>query len=245
MTPAAAGAPWGLDVPIGDIRRRKREATQRLLGDTISISELAWQQPSRLPAWSRAHVATHLARNADALRRVVHGLLSHSPAAMYPDEHERWRAIERGSERRALDLQIDLDISAGQLNETLDYLEDSGEASPVRLSQRLVLPATMVPLVRLSEVVLHHIDLDLGYGIADLDDDVANWLLPFWLHRLNLIDPAFALRLRPTNGPEVSVGDPSAPVVEGSAADLLGWVTGRADARRLSGADGLILPARF
>ena len=81
------------DLPVSTtmahLRRRKREATQALLGDTISISDEAWQQPSRLDGWTRAHVATHIARNADGLRRVAHGLLTHSPGQMYPDPRVR------------------------------------------------------------------------------------------------------------------------------------------------------------
>jgi maleylpyruvate isomerase len=36
-------------------------ATQRLLGDTIAVSDEDWRGPSRLPDWSRGHVATHIA----------------------------------------------------------------------------------------------------------------------------------------------------------------------------------------
>ena len=46
-------------------------ATQSLLRDTIDLDEEQWHAPSLLPGWSRAHVATHIARNADALRRVL------------------------------------------------------------------------------------------------------------------------------------------------------------------------------
>ena len=45
-------------------------ATQRLLGDTISVSDADWNAPSRLPEWTRGHVATHLARQADGLTRL-------------------------------------------------------------------------------------------------------------------------------------------------------------------------------
>ena len=39
--------------------------TARLLGDTIALSDDEWRAPSRLPGWSRAHVASHVARQAD------------------------------------------------------------------------------------------------------------------------------------------------------------------------------------
>mgnify|MGYP003622708592 CR=1 FL=1 len=51
--------------PLETLRKRVQEATQRLLGDTIGISDDDWNGPSGLPGWSRAHVAAHLAANAD------------------------------------------------------------------------------------------------------------------------------------------------------------------------------------
>lgn len=50
-------------------------ATTVLLRDTISVTDDQWRGgPSRLPGWSRGHVATHLARNADAFTRLVNGV---------------------------------------------------------------------------------------------------------------------------------------------------------------------------
>ena len=72
-------------------------ATQSLLRDTIDLDEEQWHAPSLLPGWSRAHVATHIARNADALRRVLSATLMalaivsvsfFMPAAQYC---RRWR----------------------------------------------------------------------------------------------------------------------------------------------------------
>ena len=68
-------ATLGESTQVASLRKYKVEATQRLLGDTIAISEQAWQEPSRLPGWTRAHVAAHLARNADALVRAVDSVL--------------------------------------------------------------------------------------------------------------------------------------------------------------------------
>ena len=102
------------------VRLRKLEATQRLLGDTIAIDERSWQEPCHLPGWTRAHVATHVARNADAIRRLLRGVMRGEDASMYPGAINRADDIERGSRRSGLDLQIDLDTSAGLLNKTFD-----------------------------------------------------------------------------------------------------------------------------
>ena len=39
--------------------------------------------PSLLPGWSRGHVVTHLARNADGLCRLLHGAETDQPKYMY------------------------------------------------------------------------------------------------------------------------------------------------------------------
>ena len=51
---------------LAAVRALVTASTQRLLGDTIGVDDDAWRAPSRLPRWSRGHVATHLARQADA-----------------------------------------------------------------------------------------------------------------------------------------------------------------------------------
>ncbi len=66
------------------LRLRKREATQALLGDTIRLGDDQWQEPSDLPGWTRAHVATHIARNAEAFVAAVEALLAGRPADALP-----------------------------------------------------------------------------------------------------------------------------------------------------------------
>lgn len=210
------------------VRQRKLEATQRLLGDTIAIDETAWQQPSLLPGWTRAHVAVHLARNADALVRIFDARFSLLPTPMYVSESERVYDIERGSERSALDLQIDLDTSAGRLHRCLDELETTDDHGLVELSPGRMLRLDLLPLARLREVVLHHIDLDCGFMVDDIDDDIARWVLEwtcYWIGE----DPRLpALQIESTSSFHARLGRSGRPVAVGETdAVLLGWLTGR------------------
>ncbi|HEX5383496.1 MAG TPA: maleylpyruvate isomerase N-terminal domain-containing protein, partial [Propionibacteriaceae bacterium] len=66
MTAAASPATTQLET----LRSLVRTATQRLLGDTILVTDEQWRAPSRLPEWTRGHVATHIARHADAICRL-------------------------------------------------------------------------------------------------------------------------------------------------------------------------------
>ena len=47
-------------------------ATTRYLGALTVLTDEDMRAPSLLPRWSRGHVVTHLARNADALCNLVH-----------------------------------------------------------------------------------------------------------------------------------------------------------------------------
>ena len=119
MTAAASPATTQLET----LRGLVRTATQRLLGDTISVTDEQWRAPSRLPDWTRGHVATHIARHADALIRLAEWARTGERQDMYPSPEHRASEIEAGSGRSGLDLQIDLDTSAGHLGSAFDELD--------------------------------------------------------------------------------------------------------------------------
>ncbi len=213
---------------VADVRQAKLESTQHLLGDTIALSEQAWQEPSRLAGWTRAHVASHLARNADALVRAVDAVLMGRRGLMYHSDEDRDLAIERGSERSGLDLQIDLDTSAGRLQRRLNVLESVPVDLTVELIPGALFRVQLLPLIRLNEVVQHHIDLDCGFEVDNLDPMIADWLLAWNALGINDSFPR-PIQLVADSGQVLDIGPTSAQpeVISGSAALLLGWLTGR------------------
>src|SRR5215210_7453229 len=100
-------------------------ATQRLLGDTIRVGDDDWRGPSSLPEWSRGHVATHIARQADGIVRLTEWARSGERQDMYASAEQRTADIEAGSGRTGLELQIDLDTSAGQLGDAFEALNEA------------------------------------------------------------------------------------------------------------------------
>lgn len=227
--------------PMAQVRHRKRDATQRLLGDTIMIAEDAWTAPSRLPGWTRAHVATHLARNADAFRRTVNGLLNHTSTRMYPSEATKRRDVEEGSWRSALELQIDLDTTAGQLAAAFDRLDEVQLDEVVVLAPGQRLRAGELPLARLNEVVLHHVDLDCGFTIDDVDDDIARWLLEWNCAQLTGDQALATVELQSTTGWRARLGDAGeVRLVRGSDHALLGWLTHRPSSQPVLGAEDIV-----
>ncbi len=228
---------------VDEVRSAKLEATQRLLGSTMGISDDQWQSPSRLPGWTRAHVATHLARNADALTHLVEELVEGRQVPLYPSMSERDQEIERGSERDGLALQIDLDTSAGRLHEAFNLLERVPTATPVTLAPDVMVDADQLPAARLAEVLLHHLDLDVGFSLEDVSPEAARWLLAWVCFRLRHRTSAPAMRIVSDSGLTDRIGGSGyATTVRGSDAALAGWLSGRTASDQLRGARNLALP---
>ena len=222
------------------VLKRVGEATQRLLGDTIRLDDPEWRAASLLPGWTRAHVATHLARNADALRGVMTAAVHGDARDLYPSPEIKYNAIERGSERTGLELQIDLDTSAGRLATTFDQVEDW--LLPVRSGEGEY-PASVLPLIRLQEVSLHHIDLDCGYTWEDIDLIPARWLLQWLTLLLRDDDTVPSVEITSDSGVTASFGGTgTGRSVTGSDAALWAWLAGRYDGATLTGAEGLTWP---
>jgi maleylpyruvate isomerase len=240
MTAAASPATTQLET----LRELVRTATQRLLGDTILVTEQQWRAPSRLPDWTRGHVATHIARHADALCRLTQWARTGDRHDMYPSPEQRSHEIEAGAGRSGLELQIDLDSSAGRLSSAFEEL-DAANAwdAVVEMRGGLQVPARLLPLSRLLEVVIHHVDLDIGYEITDIDNQTAEWLLEWCAFRLRNREDFPKLQLTSDSGVTTAVGSLGEPiVVSGSSANLIGWLLGRTDASAISGGDALRLP---
>jgi maleylpyruvate isomerase len=217
-------------------------ATHQLLGHTISVTDEQWRAPSRLPEWSRGHVATHLARQADAIVRLTEWAKTGVRSDMYASPEERTDQIEAGAGRSGLDLQIDLDESAGRLAQAFESLDAAGAWDAiVEMRGGMRVPARLLPLARMLEVVVHHVDLDVGYEITDLDAPTAEWLLEWCAFRLQFRDEIPHVHLTSDTGFSMVIGTVGEPIeVSGTSPNLLGWVMGRTSA--VNGTNGLRLP---
>ena len=233
---------------LADLRGLVANATQRLLGASIAVPDEAWAAPSRLPGWSRAHVATHLCRQADGLVRLVEGAEVGERRSMYPSFEAREAEIEAGAGRTGLELQTDLDTSAGRLTDAFDRLDATGDPAGTAWSREvemrggLLIPARLLPLARLFEVELHLVDLDVGHDVEQIAEPVAAWLVEWVSFRARARDefPRVELRMPSQTTTVGSVGEPL--VVRGSAAACLGWLTGRSDPDAVEGSRGLRVP---
>ncbi|MEU6066441.1 MULTISPECIES: maleylpyruvate isomerase family mycothiol-dependent enzyme [Streptomyces] len=206
-----------------------RDATERLLTAAAALDNASAAEPSRLPGWSRGHVLAHLARNADALVNVLEG------RPMYESGEARDADIERDAPR-ALDVQL------ADLRETDARFRATGAAPAdwartVELRNGVTDSASRVPFRRWVEVELHHVDLGIGYELEDLPAEFVEREIDFLAERFgghrnvpSTVLVADGGRTWTTGG-----GAPGGPLaVEGTAADLLGWLAGRRDGSGLT-----------
>ena len=241
------------DARLAELRVLLTTATQKLLGSTIVVTDEEWAAPSRLPDWSRGHVATHVARQADGLARLVQGAATGVPQPMYASPEARTAEIEDGAVRTGLELQTDLDTSAGRLTEAFERLDRvqgsvaggaAGWSAAVEMRGGLVVPARLLPLGRLFEVEIHHVDLGIGHAVEDIDPEVAEWLMEWIGFRARARDEFPRVELHADSGFTTTLGQVGPGlVVHGSAPALVGWLTNRLDPDAVSGTRGLRLPS--
>ncbi len=205
-------------------------ATQRLRATAATLSEEQLRAPSRLPGWSRGHVLTHIARNADGLRNLLIWARTGVVTPQYADAGERERGIAAGADRRAADLLADLDASAAALAAEAGSLGADDWAAEVRGLHGDPHPAWFTLRRRRIEVEVHHVDLDAGYSPDDWPLDFAATLLDNVVAGFADAEaPAALLRITDT-GSALRIGPPDAtPTVEigGPARMQLAWLIGR------------------
>ncbi len=207
------------------------DETDRLMDTVKAMDEVGVHVPSLCEGWTRAHVLSHIARNADAMGRLVHWATTGEETPMYASPEARDADIVAGAGQRVVDLEGDVESSADRLLDALLAMTPGGTGVTVRLRGDVPMASHDLPLMRTYEVVLHHLDLDTGYRLDRTDPALVDRLLREAVRRLTgRHAPALTLRTSEGETYEVSGGGPE---VVGSAADLVRWTTGR------SGGDGL------
>ncbi|BDH67613.1 maleylpyruvate isomerase family mycothiol-dependent enzyme [Streptomyces sp. PLM4] len=224
--------------PVRDLTRLD-EATARLLTVAGTLDDAALAEPSRLPGWTRGHVLSHLARNADALLNVVAG------RPMYASAEARDADIEAGATLPAEALAEEVRLSAARLAAAL--AEPGDWERVVELRNGVTDRLARVPFRRLVEVELHQVDLGAGRELEDLPAEFTDAENAFLADRFTRHPDVPPLLLRPVGSPALTSGRAAAPgeeplTVTGTPADLLGWLAGRRAPDGLK-TDGGPLPA--
>ena len=73
---------------------RVAAATDRVLVTATALSDDQAREPSLLPGWSRGHVLTHIARNADGLGNLLRWARTGTETPMYTSAESRSADID-------------------------------------------------------------------------------------------------------------------------------------------------------
>ncbi len=180
--------------------------------------------PSRCEGWSRGHVLSHLARNADGIAALVRAAVDGTGETMYASPERRDADIDAGAGRERRALAEDVRESAATVNAALSRLRpEHGETRLERVPGVRFIPARHLPFMRLREVVYHHVDLAAGFGFEDVEPELQLVFLEDEIKRLRRCEPAPDVTLSTTEGEEWTVGLGTARV-SGHRAALLGWL---------------------
>lgn len=228
--PAGSADPDAFEAAVDEMVR----CTDRVLASVDAMADEDLRAPSLLPGWTRAHVLTHIARNADGLVNLVRAAGTGEDRPMYPGGPEaRDAAIEAGAARHIGDIRLDLNDSAERLLASFAGFPVEGLGREVAMPRGAAAYGWEIPLLRVREVEIHHVDLDWTYTPDD-------WSAEFATRTLDQLSPLFRdARECPvgllvatdvegrwevaTNGPELA----------GPTADLAAWLVGRSPGRRL------------
>jgi maleylpyruvate isomerase len=210
------------------------------------VPDGGFRASSRLPGWTRAHVTAHVARNADALHRLLAWAATGVETPMYADRAQRAAEIEEGAGAPDAELRVDVARTAARLDAAIAGLPDEAWQAEVRSALGRRIPAAEVLWMRVREVWLHAVDLDTGARVTELPVEVVETLLDDVTGAFGSRDGTPRLELVATDRDrQWRVGENGGAVrVSGEAAALLAWLTGRSGGTELGCSSGLpALPA--
>jgi maleylpyruvate isomerase len=186
-----------------------------------------------LPGWSRGHVLTHWARNADGQTRMLLAAMRGEVTAQYPGgDAQREADIETGAARPARLILHDARAAVDRIENAWRGMLPSAWCRPTgaRIGQR---PAWMSVWARWRETEIHHLDLDVGYTHDDWPAEFVRLMLPRVLPTLDTRVPdELTVQVQVTDRQWTQASteartshDPV--VVRGAASALLCWLVGR------------------
>lgn len=211
-------------------------ATARLLATARDLDDPMVAAPSLLPGWTRGHVLTHVARNADGAVNLLTWARTGVQTPQYPSWEAREADIEAGAYRPAETIREDLSGACQRFAAAVDAMPAEAWSSVVQWTSGTQAPAARVMWSRLREVEIHHVDLGAGYTAAE-------WPEAFTLRLARSLAREFGERedgprvviRAPEIGHDLTIGEGTTePVVIGAAWAVAAWLIGRSTGEGLT-----------
>jgi maleylpyruvate isomerase len=238
------------------------DGAAHLRGLMMRMADAAYAAPSLLPGWSRAHVLTHVARNADALINLLDWARTGVPTPAYASSEQRAHDIEVGAARPPAAIRDDVVQSSDRLAVAVRGMPEKAWSARVGGAGGRSIAASDIPWMRAREMWVHSVDLDVGASLADAPAPMLRELLADACESIGANPQCPPMSLVATDlgrswslgRGAVGDGGPAAPAdspavedvrrveVRGTAVALAMWVLGRAKGRELRTGDGSPLP---
>ncbi|MGQ0778084.1 MAG: maleylpyruvate isomerase family mycothiol-dependent enzyme [Pseudonocardiales bacterium] len=194
---------------------------------------------SRLPGWTRGHVITHVARNAEGLVRLLSWARTGVQTPMYPSLEARVADIEAGAGRPLAEQLDDVRRTGKTFSAAAQDLSPQHWTATVRTTLGDSVAASVVPWMRVCEVWLHLVDLDAGAELDALPEDISAALVrdvASWMD--SRVSARVVMQIPGREQVTFGQGDVPMPV-SGPVQELAGWLTGRSKGDGLTAPDGL------
>jgi maleylpyruvate isomerase len=201
-----------------------------------------------LPGWSRAHILTHIARNADALINLLSWARTGIRTPAYASREQRDADIEAGAQRTPAEIRDDVVESSDRLAQVVRAMPASAWSAHVQNAQGRDLVAIDIPWLRAREMWIHAVDLDVGASFADMPPPMVGKLLTDVAAAMSGKPDCPALQLVATDGATwvvsgAAAAEASPTTITGPAPSLAAWLLGRGKGRDLRTPDRARLPA--
>lgn len=214
-------------------------AADRLLAGLAGLRDQDVPEPSRLPGWTRGHVLSHLARQAPALERLLEWARTGVETPQYANREARNAEIEAGAGRPAAVQLADVRESAAHFQQVIETLPAPAWQATVRPFTGELCTPQRILVIRLRELELHHVDLDIGYGWHDIPASARQIILADVLGYYAEADGVPDFTLRDPEGDVIGRCGTGGPVITGTPADALAWLAGRSGGTGLTSTAGL------
>ncbi|BBG01134.1 MULTISPECIES: maleylpyruvate isomerase family mycothiol-dependent enzyme [Pseudonocardia] len=247
-----SGAPPAAEItvppPLADSLAWAGDGQAHLRGLMTRMGGEAFTAPSLLTGWTRAHVLTHVARNADAMCNLLTWARTGTETPAYRSPQARDADIAAGAARGPDEIRADVVASSDRLADVVRAMPARSWSARVRTAQGVEIPVTAVPWLRAREVWIHAVDLDVGASFADLPIPMRQVLVADVVAHLERSPGCPHVRLEESRTGQVLEFGPG-PALDGSALadlgtirgrgpDLVAWVLGRPFGKGLRDAEG-------
>jgi maleylpyruvate isomerase len=210
------------------------DGAAHLRGLMMRMGDDAFAAPSALPGWSRAHVLTHVARNADAMVNLLTWARTGVRTPAYASREQRDADIEAGAHRFPADIRADVVSTSDRLAKVARAMPEQAWSVRVETPHGRVIPASDLPWLRAREMWVHAVDLDVGASFADMPAPMLAELLTDAAATIVQRPDCPALRLVAPDGTTWTLGDqPDATEICGPAPELAAWLLGRSRGKQL------------